>query len=111
MKENFADVDGEEILRRLRDVPVLTWNYKSQDAHVRHIGPMAQDFMAAFQVGEDDRHISTIDPDGVALAAAKALEARTSTQQERIDALERENIELRQRLERLEQLLVDHPPK
>jgi DNA-binding transcriptional MerR regulator len=36
---------------------------------------MAQDFYAAFNVGEDDRHITSIDEDGVALAAIKALNA------------------------------------
>jgi len=42
---------------------------------VRHVGPMAQDFYAAFKVGEDDKHITSIDEDGVALAAIKALHA------------------------------------
>jgi len=111
MKENFADIDGEEILRRLRDVPILSWNYKAQNARIRHIGPMAQDFMAAFHVGEDDKHISTIDPDGVALAGVKALDARTTTQQQEIDALRQENADLRQRLERLEKILLDNQKK
>jgi hypothetical protein len=105
MKEHFADVDGEDILRRLRSVPIMTWNYKAQSAGIRHIGPTAQDFMAAFHVGEDDKHIATIDPDGVALSAAQALDARTLGQQQRIDALEKENSELRERLERLEKRL------
>ncbi|HEX7118766.1 MAG TPA: hypothetical protein VF212_08265, partial [Longimicrobiales bacterium] len=30
-KENFEVLDGEDVLRRLREVPVMTWNYKSQD--------------------------------------------------------------------------------
>jgi hypothetical protein len=113
LKENFADVDGDEILRRLRSVPITTWNYRAQNARIRHIGPMAQDFMAAFHVGEDDRHIATIDPDGVALAGVKALDARTLTQQQRIEALERENAALRERLDRIEKLLenTDHQQK
>jgi hypothetical protein len=106
MKENFADIDGEEILRRLRNVPILSWNYKAQNARIRHIGPMAQDFMAAFHVGEDDKHISTIDPDGIALAGVKALDERTLTQQQQIDALRQENAELRERLLRIEKLLL-----
>src|SRR5690606_15628030 len=52
-KEHFAAVDGEDVLARLRRVPVTTWNYKSQDASIRHMGPMAQDFHAAFGLGED----------------------------------------------------------
>lgn len=49
-------------------------------------------------------------PDGVALAGVKALDERTSAQQSRIEALEAENAELRQRLERLEKLLSEERP-
>jgi hypothetical protein len=38
---------------------------------------MAQDFHAAFQVGDDDKHIATVDADGVALAAIQGLQAST----------------------------------
>jgi len=31
-----------------------------QDASSRHLGPMAQDFYAAFGVGLDDKHIATV---------------------------------------------------
>lgn len=86
---------------------MLTWNDKTQNARIRHIGPRAQDFMAAFHVGEDDKHIATIDPDGVALAGVKALDARTLEQKARIEALEQENAALRERLDRLEKLLTD----
>jgi len=55
------------------EVAILTWNYKTQDDSIRHIGPMAQDFRAAFGLGEDDKRITTIDADGVALAAIQAL--------------------------------------
>jgi len=72
-KENFADVDGQMLLKTLDATPVLTWNYKTQDASIRHMGPMAQDFYAAFGLGEDDKRISTIDADGVALAGVQAL--------------------------------------
>lgn len=72
-KDNFAEVDDRDILARLSAIPIETWNYKSQDPSVRHIGPMAQDFYAAFGVGEDDRHINTVDASGVALAAIQRL--------------------------------------
>ncbi len=51
---------------------------------MRHVGPMAQDFYAAFRVGEDDRHITSIDEDGVALAAIKALHAENRDLRERL---------------------------
>ena len=108
MKENFAAVDGEELLTRLRTVPITSWNYKTQDNKIRHIGPMAQDFAAAFNVGEDNRHITTIDPDGVALAGVQALDSRTNSQQLRIEELQKENKELKERLERIEKLLQEN---
>jgi hypothetical protein len=72
-KENLAEVDGRELLDKLDAIPLATWNYKTQDAAIRHMGPMAQDFHAAFGLGEDNRHISTIDADGVALAGVQAV--------------------------------------
>ena len=121
MKENFFDVDGEDVLRRLRNVPVQTWNYKAQGGDVRHMGPMAQDFYAAFGLDQTDKGINTVDMDGVVLAGVKALDARTTAQQgvidgqsARISALENElrtkdeTIEnLQKRLERLERLMLE----
>ncbi len=95
------------MLQRLRSVPVTTWNYITQDASIRHMGPTAQDFHAAFGLGESQLLINTIDIDGVNMAAIKALEARSTTQQERIVAQQREIDDLRMRLERIEALLVD----
>ena len=78
------------------------WNYKSQDAKVRHIGPMAQDFAAAFGIGEDDTHISSVDADGVALASIKALHELVVSQQ-KINASQAKLIRsLQLRIEKLE---------
>jgi hypothetical protein len=57
-------------------LPISTWSYEAQGSDVRHIGPMAQDFARAFGVGDDERHITSIDADGVALAAIKGLNER-----------------------------------
>jgi hypothetical protein len=105
MKENFTNLDGEDVLRRLRSVPVSSWNYKSQDRSIRHIGPMAQDLFAAFEVGESDTRINTIDIDGVNLAGVRALDERTKDLPAEVAALRSENEQLRKRLERLEALL------
>ena len=59
-------VNGQAVLARLAEVPITTWNYETQDPTIRHMGPMAQDFHAAFGLGESERHIPTIDADGVA---------------------------------------------
>ncbi|HET7462427.1 MAG TPA: tail fiber domain-containing protein [Longimicrobium sp.] len=105
-KHLFAHVDGEDVLRRLRGLPITSWSYRVDPDAVRHLGPTSQDFSAAFGLGNDDKVIGTVDADGVALAAAKALEARTTTQAARIEALERENAALRARLERIEAALA-----
>ncbi len=95
LKENFADVDSRALLDRLARVPVTTWNYKSQDAAIRHIGPVAQDFYAAFSVGQDDTHISTLDADGVALAAIQGLYQVVQEQGTQLAALQAENAALK----------------
>ena len=87
LKENFAVVDGREVLTRLSTVPVLSWNYKSQDVSIRHMGPVAQDF-AVFGLGEDNKTISTVDADGVSLAAIQALYELSQEQAGRIEELE-----------------------
>ena len=77
-----------EILRRLADLPVSTWSYGWDDSSVRHLGPMAQDFAQAFGLGDSDKHIYTVDAQGVLFAAVKALHAQ-------LRALESEVAELR----------------
>jgi hypothetical protein len=72
-KANFGSVDPADMLERVRELPISTWNYRADDASIRHIGPMAQDFTAAFGVGADDRHIHPLDGQGVALAAIQGL--------------------------------------
>jgi uncharacterized coiled-coil protein SlyX len=94
-KENFLALDGEDLLLRLRGVPVTSWNYVAQGRETRHVGPMAQDWHRAFGLSGDSLVINSGDFDGVNLAAAQALERRTAEQATRIGALERENTELR----------------
>ncbi len=107
-KENFREVDGEDLLEKLARVPVREWNYKAQDASFRHMGPTAQDFRAAFGLGDFPLRINTIDADGVALAGVKALGARTTALRATIDELRRENETLLARLTHLETLLGRH---
>ncbi len=87
-KENLEPVDVREVLTRVCALPISTWNYEAQGESVRHMGPMAQDFHAAFGLGASDRMIDTIDPDGVAFAALQALKAENDELRGRVDALE-----------------------
>lgn len=72
-KENFKSIDASELLQRVAELPVTFWNLKSQSTNIKHIGPMAQDFHAAFGLGESDTHINSSDIDGVTLAAIQGL--------------------------------------
>jgi hypothetical protein len=49
---------------------------------------MAQDFHVAFGLGEDDKHISTVDEEGVALSAIKALQAEVAAKDRELNSLE-----------------------
>ena len=97
-----APADGSDVLARLASVPVSTWSYTSQDPSIRHMGPMAQDFRAAFGLGEDDKHISTVDADGVALAAIQALYAQDQALAAENAALKSENAAKQQALDDLQ---------
>ncbi|MFB0537257.1 MAG: tail fiber domain-containing protein [Anaerolineae bacterium] len=103
LKENLQLVDGGEVLRRLAGMPIYTWNGKGQDPGVRHMGPMAQDFHAAFGLGEDETHIATIDLDGVALAAIQRLYAQNQELAAKNADLEARADDLEARLAALEQ--------
>jgi hypothetical protein len=105
-KHLFAELPGEVVLAKLRSIPIRSWSYRVEDKRIRHLGPTAQDFRAAFGLGPDSTSIATVDADGVALAGVQALERRTDAQRTRIEALEHENAELRERLGRLEAALV-----
>jgi hypothetical protein len=95
LKTNFGSIDPADMLERVRDLPISTWNYTSDDPAIRHIGPMAQDFTALFGVGADDRHIHPLDGQGVALAAIQGLVAQ-------IEEMRQENARLAARIATLE---------
>src|SRR6185369_1636341 len=92
-KQDIVAVDPDRLLERVIALPISEWSYKT-DPSVRHIGPMAQDFRAAFATGSDDKCIPTVDENGVALAAIQALYRR-------VERLDREGRDLRQKNEAL----------
>lgn len=95
-KENFTPVSPQEILSKVAALPISTWNFKTMNDG-RHMGPTAQDFHAAFGLGGGDTTITSIDPDGVALAAIQGLHHK-------LEAKEVEIADLKSRLEKLERL-------
>ena len=98
IKENFAQVNRNQILDSLLTLSVETWNYKNQSTDIRHIGPMAQDFAGAFGVGEDDKHINMIDAFGVTLASIQALNKKIEQRDAKIRELEKKISSLRSRV-------------
>ena len=102
LKENFAPVDAQAVLDAVAQLPITTWNYKTDAPSIRHMGPLAQDFYAAFGLGADETHLAPLDVNGVALAAVQALAQHAQTQADRIATLEAQNSQLLERLEALE---------
>lgn len=100
-KSNIAPVDSVDVLERLAAVPVSIWNYSAQPEAVRHIGPMADDFHAAFGVGDDPRAISVVDAQGVALAAIQGLHKLVREKDEEIGGLRRELEALKDEVRRI----------
>ena len=76
IKRDFIAIDAQDILARLKLMPVQSWAYVTDKHGVKRLGPTAEDFYAAFKLGEDNGSISTVDEGGVALAAIQGLLAR-----------------------------------
>ena len=107
-KKNIAPVDAPAILDKVSRLPISTWSYRQEPPDVRHLGPMAQDFRAAFGLGDDDRTYFAVDAQGVALAAIQALDGMIAAQRKEIDTLSRQNRELSRRLRAIEGRALRH---
>lgn len=86
-KRQFEPVNPRDTLERLAAVPIQTWSYREENPPVRHMGPMAQDFAAAYRLGADDKTINPVDANGVALAAIQGLYELVREKDAEIDAL------------------------
>jgi hypothetical protein len=76
LKRDLRSVDPHLVLERLAALPISRWRYRDDPRAIPHIGPMAQDFRAAFGLGRDTGAIQTIDlvdANGVTMAAVQAL--------------------------------------
>jgi hypothetical protein len=95
VKTDFRDVNGRDVLEAVAELPIQSWRYRGEEPSVRHIGPVSEDFQAAFGLGVTDKGIATVDADGVALAAIKALAEENRQLKDLVESLT-------QRLEALE---------
>jgi hypothetical protein len=104
VKQDFADVNIRAILEKVTQLPIQTWAY-TNDPATKHLGPVAQDFYAAFNIGPDDKHITTVDEGGVALAAIQGLNQKLNDKDDEIQTLKRQNESLVGRMNKLESML------
>ena len=103
VKTKFTTINPRDVLDKVSALPITTWEYKDSQG-TRHLGPVAQDFHAAFGLGTDDKHIATVDADGVALAAIQGLNEKLDLQ---VKAKEAALQSLREQNELLEKRLAD----
>lgn len=101
-KENFKMVNGAEILEQLSEIPISIWNYKDDESKTAHMGPMAQDFYAAFGLGKDDTHIAALDVNGVMLASIQELSKTIAEKTTEIQVLNEKVNSLETRLKKME---------
>lgn len=105
LKAGFSAVNTRSVLDRLASIPIQSWRYRSEPETVRHLGPVAQDFKAAFDLGADDKTIATVDADGVALASIQALYQMMKEKERQIEALTRKVEEQQAQLDRVRRSL------
>jgi hypothetical protein len=102
-KQDFTALNPRDVLAKVAALPITEWQYKAEkdkdSAAARHIGPMAQDFSAAFALGHDEKHISVIDEGGVALVAIQGLNQKLDEKDARIQELSQTVSELKTMVE------------
>lgn len=101
VKTNHRSVDAVDALAKVESMEIGRWEYKTQNG-VDHMGPIAEEFNDAFGLGIDEQRITTVDANGVALAAIQGLSETLEEKDDRIEDLQAENDELRDRLSDLE---------
>lgn len=106
LKTNFATVSPRDVLQKVLQLPIQTWNYKAEDARVRHIGAISQDFNLLFGFGDSAETISTVDADGVALAAIQGLHEELKDRDDKLAQQQQELGQLKQQLKQ-QQAVID----
>jgi len=97
-KEAIIPIDELGVLEKVAELELSEWSYKDA-SHIRHLGPIAQDFYKAFGLGKNEKTIGTLDADGVALASIQALYKLWQDEKVRNDRLEQRVDELYEKME------------
>jgi Chaperone of endosialidase len=101
-KTDFVAVNTKQVLERVASLPITTWRYKQGEGEVRHMGPMAEDFWAAFRVGYGGQTIADLDARGVALAAIQGLHQMMQQKDAKLRQQSREMSTLKRKLQAIE---------
>ncbi|WP_019487445.1 tail fiber domain-containing protein [Kamptonema formosum] len=98
-KENIEEVDYQDILEKVKYLPVCKYSFKNSDSRIKSIGTFAQAFWLAFQLGGDlailqddsptqpNKMLAPSDMAGVCLAAVKGLLERVEKLEEKTESL------------------------
>ncbi len=106
LKTNFAPINARAVLQQVLQLPIQTWNYKAEDAKVRHIGAISQDFHQLFGFGDSAESIATVDADGVALAAIQGLHEELQDRDAKLAQQQQELGQLKQQI-KAQQAMID----
>ncbi|MBL8029763.1 MAG: tail fiber domain-containing protein [Candidatus Doudnabacteria bacterium] len=112
LKENLATTSPNEILEKIANLPIYSWNYKNQSSLITHTGPMAEDFYEIFKLGGENAStsISTIDTSGVALLGIQALNEKIKNLTDLgwiLEVLKKLGVEISESLVKAKNLVAD----
>ena len=105
LKTAFDKIDADDVLAKIADMPIQSWQFKSDDPNQRHIGPTSQDFQSAFKLGPDEKTIAPVDGIGVSLVAIKALHNQLDQKNEQVAQLTDQVAGQQKRLDQQQRLL------
>ena len=101
VKEGFTAIAPGDVLAKVAALPITEWKYKIEPNGIKHLGPVAQDFHAAFGLGDSDKAIGSVDEGGVALAAIQGLNQKMNAKDAEIQELKQSVAELKQLVQTL----------
>lgn len=106
IKHAIRPLDAASVLETVRDLPLYHWIYKADPVQAEHVGPMAEEFYAAFGLGRDDKHVSPSDSAGLALAAVQGLDDELQNLRASRRELVEQNRGLVRRVQELERVVA-----
>jgi hypothetical protein len=101
LKENIQPVEQNDMLNKINQLKISSWNYTREGNNVKHIGPMAEEFYQLFNVGNDNKSISTIDPAGISLVGIQALSRQNAELKTMVSNQNDKILELQNKIEQL----------